>query len=85
MDSLAQCTKRGELQHAVQQKIIVEKDVYAELGEIILGHKDGRQTSNEITIFDATGLSIQDISVAKEVLTSAIERNIGFCLPFIEI
>ncbi|WP_407672994.1 hypothetical protein [Paenibacillus profundus] len=50
-----------------------------------MGHKDGRQTSNEITIFDATGLSIQDISVAKEVLTSAIERNIGFCLPFIEI
>lgn len=83
VDSLAQCSKRGELQHAIQKQIIVEKDIYAELGEIILGHKKGRQSSNEITIFDATGLSIQDISVAKEVLKTAEELNLGFVLHFI--
>ncbi|TDO13778.1 alanine dehydrogenase [Bacillus subtilis] len=35
VDSLSQCTKRGELQHAIQQRIIVENDVYAEIGEIM--------------------------------------------------
>ncbi|WP_044640892.1 ornithine cyclodeaminase family protein [Risungbinella massiliensis] len=83
VDSLAQCSKRGELQHAIQKQVIVDIDVYAELGEIILGNKVGRESLSEITIFDATGLSIQDISVAKEVLKSAYKQNIGFCLPFI--
>lgn len=53
--------------------LITEQDIHAEMGDIILGKKQGRNSSEEITIFDSTGLSIQDISIAKMVLKMAKE------------
>ncbi len=66
-DSTSQCEKNGELQHALKSGDVVSKDVYAELGEVVAKTKKGRETQEENTIFDSTGLGIQDLAIAKYV------------------
>jgi ornithine cyclodeaminase/alanine dehydrogenase-like protein (mu-crystallin family) len=65
----------GETQHAIRDGII--DSVHAELGEIIAGMKPGRKNASEITLFDATGIAIQDLSVAAYVYESAVSKGIG--------
>ena len=77
VDSLNQCRIIGEIQHALADGLITEDDVYAEIGEILIGEKIGRETSEEITLFDATGLAAQDIAAANIVFKQAKERGIG--------
>lgn len=77
VDSLAQCREIGEIQHALKKGLISESGIYGEIGEIINGTKVGRESDNEITVFDATGLSAQDIAAAKIVYEAAKERGLG--------
>ncbi len=77
VDSLNQCRIIGEIQHALADGLITEDDVYAEIGEILIGEKIGRETSEEITLFDATGLAVQDIAAANIVYKQAKEKGIG--------
>lgn len=77
VDSLSQCVKIGEIQHALTQGLIQQSDVYAEIGDIINGDKKGRESDTEITLFDATGLSAQDIAAAKIVIDTAKENGLG--------
>jgi alanine dehydrogenase len=66
-DSTSQCEKSGELQHALKSGDVVLKEVHAELGEIVAKTKKGRESSDEITVFDSTGLGVQDLAIAKYV------------------
>jgi len=66
-DSTAQCAKSGDLQHALKSGIIKLDEVYGELGEIISKRKVGRENPDEITIFDSTGLGVQDLAIANYV------------------
>jgi alanine dehydrogenase len=77
VDSLSQCIRIGEIQHAIAQGIISKKDVYAEIGEILNGDKMGRENDDELTVFDATGISAQDIAAAKTVFDVATKRGLG--------
>jgi len=77
VDNLAQCITIGETQHAYNQGLITEKNIFAEIGEIILGHKPGRTNQQEITIFDTTGVTIQDLITAGQALNKAINNNKG--------
>lgn len=63
-DSIKQCRELGEVHHALAAGIIGEGKITGELGEIILGKKPGRQSDNEITVADLTGLGVQDAAVA---------------------
>ncbi|AOV08002.1 ornithine cyclodeaminase family protein [Sporosarcina ureilytica] len=67
VDSIEQCIERGEVQHAINNGIVSEKNLN-EIGEVILGNKQGRKSESDVTIFDSTGLSIQDITTAKKVV-----------------
>ncbi|HUU81328.1 MAG TPA: ornithine cyclodeaminase family protein, partial [Acidobacteriota bacterium] len=51
------------------------KHIYGELGEIVAGKKDGRISDQEITVFDSTGLAIQDISCAYAVYAQLKEKE----------
>lgn len=73
-DSNAQCTERGEVQHALQKGILVESDL-TEIGQVLLGNKPGRESESDITVFDSTGLSVQDITTAKKVVAVLKERD----------
>ncbi|MFX1482371.1 MAG: ornithine cyclodeaminase family protein [Promethearchaeota archaeon] len=77
VDSFAQCQRIGEIQHALKQGLITDSSIHAEIGEIIIGHKKGRESDDEITLFDATGLSPQDIAAAKIVLNAAKKKDLG--------
>ena len=77
VDSLAQCRRIGEIQHALNEGLIAESSIYAEIGEIINNEKIGRETDSEITVFDSTGLSAQDIAAAKIVYDAAKKKDLG--------
>ena len=77
VDSLKQCLKAGEIQHALKKGILAESDIYAELGEITSGKKPGRQNEEELIIFDSTGLAAQDAIAAALAYDKAKERNLG--------
>jgi alanine dehydrogenase len=82
-DSIAQCVEKGETWHPLNQKIIRKDDIHAEIGEILLGRKPGRETDDEITIFDSTGMAIQDNTTSHLIYRNAIASNTGTAFEFI--
>ncbi len=76
-DSLDQCLRLGEIHHAVEAGVLAREDVYAEIGEIAAGLKPGRQSDQEITVADLTGVGVQDAAVADRVVADALRKNLG--------
>ena len=74
-DSTAQCAKSGELQHALNAGVMKMDDVHGELGEVISRKKKGRANPEEITVFDSTGLGVQDLAIACYVFDKYCEMN----------
>ena len=67
-----------ELQTAIREAGgLSENNIFAELADIIIGHKTGRQNDNDITLFKSMGLSIEDISTANMIYNLAVEQGIG--------
>ncbi len=77
VDDLDQAMHGGEINVAVSKGKIGKENIYATLGEIVAGMKKGRESEEEITIFDSTGLAIQDIAVADLVFRKAREMDVG--------
>jgi len=65
-DSIEQCALRGEIFKALEAQVITSNDV-KELGNIIIGQTKGRENETDITIFDSTGVAVQDIQIALAV------------------
>lgn len=82
VDSIAQCTEKGETWHPLNKKVISIDDIHGEIGEILLGKKPGRENDVEVTIFDATGMAIQDNTTASRIYRNAIEREVGTVFQF---
>lgn len=62
-DEIAQSITIGEAQHAVASGLIKESDI-TPIGDVINGTKAGRTSDEEITLFDGTGVGLQDLAVA---------------------
>jgi alanine dehydrogenase len=77
VDSFTQASHSGEINVPFSSGLITRNDVCAELGSIICGKKKGRTGDSEITVFDSTGLAIQDLAVANLIYTLALAKNIG--------
>jgi len=77
VDFKAQAFVVGDFAVPLKEGTVKEEDVYAELGEIVAGKKKGRTSDDEITLFKATGLAIQDVGTAYKVYQLAQERGIG--------
>jgi alanine dehydrogenase len=76
-DLVNQALITGEIADAIEQGAIGEGSLHATLGEIVAGHKPGRERDEEITIFKSTGMSIQDVATAKRVYELASEEGLG--------
>lgn len=74
-DDEKQCIKSGEMQTAFKNNIISSID--GEIGEVILNKKKGRESDTDITIFDSTGLFLQDLATSMELIEKAKKENIG--------
>jgi alanine dehydrogenase len=72
IDNWEQASHAGEINVSLSKGYISQKDIYADIGEIAAGSKSGRTSLDEITVFDSTGLAIQDISVAGEIYRKII-------------
>jgi alanine dehydrogenase len=84
VDSIAQCTEKGETWHPLNKKIIAKNDIHGEIGEILLGKKPGRESDEEVTIFDSTGMAIQDNTTSTKIYRNALESKTGTFFEFIE-
>jgi ornithine cyclodeaminase/alanine dehydrogenase-like protein (mu-crystallin family) len=76
-DILEQCATIGDLHHALEAGAVSRSDVHAELGEIVAGKKPGRESADEITIFDSTGMALQDVAAAAAVYKKAQAQGVG--------
>jgi ornithine cyclodeaminase/alanine dehydrogenase len=83
-DSIEQCIEKGETWHPLNKKIITKDEIYGEIGEILLGKKPGRENDEEVTIFDSTGMAIQDVTTAFKIYQNAKENNVGSFFEFFE-
>lgn len=82
IDDWAQASHSGEINVAVSKGLITKRDIHATLGDIILGKKKGRTSESEITVFDSTGLSIQDIASAHFIYEHAQKKHLGKSIAF---
>jgi alanine dehydrogenase len=82
IDSWDQASHSGEINVPVSQKVLKQKDIHAKLGDVIIGNATGRE-DNEITIFDSTGLAVQDVVTAGLIYRRACEQGIGLDFDFL--
>ncbi|MEM6617252.1 MAG: iminosuccinate reductase BhcD [Pseudomonadota bacterium] len=70
-DEIAQSTTLGEAQHAVAQGLMKADDI-TPIGAVINGTAPGRTSENEITLFDGTGVGLQDLAAAAVAVERAV-------------
>jgi alanine dehydrogenase len=75
-DEVAQSITIGETQHAIAQGLVKEGDI-TPIGEVINGTHKGRTSDDEITLFDGTGVGLQDLAVAAVAARVAAERGLA--------
>ncbi len=85
VDDWAQASHSGEINVPLSKGEITPEMIYGSLGEVVAGKKPGRQTPDEITMFDSTGLVIQDLSLGFAVYNLAKERGLGEEKEFLKI
>lgn len=77
VDDLRQAAAAGEINVPISKGLFRVEEVYATLGEIIAGKKPGRENEKALTIFDSTGIAVEDIAVAKLIYEKA-KREGGY-------
>jgi alanine dehydrogenase len=71
VDDLKQASSSGEINVPIQKGIYSIREVYGTLAELVVGKKKGRTDNKVITIFDSTGIAVEDIAVAKLLFEKA--------------
>jgi alanine dehydrogenase len=84
VDDWAQASHSGEINVPLSQGLLGPEDIYGSLGEIVAGKKPGRQNPAEITVFDSTGLIIQDLALGFAVYQRAQARGLGEIKEFLQ-
>jgi alanine dehydrogenase len=80
VDDLTQAVHSGEVNVPISEGLLAPQDIYAQIGEILTGKKPGRISDEEITIFDSTGLGIQDVAAGNAVYKKALDTGLGMRL-----
>ena len=82
VDEAAQALTIGECQHAFQAGLISESSFRGSIGEVIAGLAQGRRSASEITLFDGTGVALQDLAVADLAVRIALQRRVGSVIDY---
>lgn len=77
IDDWEQASHSGEINVPLNKGMITKADIYAEIGDIVAEAKPGRVSEDEITIFDSTGLAIQDVITAWRVYEVSEKTDFG--------
>jgi alanine dehydrogenase len=84
VDDLRQASHAGEINVPMAKGLFKKQQIHATLGEIITGRKTGRTDDQTITIFDSTGLAIEDIAVAKLLYEKAQNTGKGLTVSLVD-
>jgi alanine dehydrogenase len=77
IDDYDQCTHSGEINVPWSEGVLGDDDIHAELAEVVSGQAAGREAGDGVTVFDSTGLAIQDVAAAHVVYERARENGVG--------
>lgn len=84
VDDLDQATASGEINVPLSSGLLRIDDIHATLCEIISGKKKGRVNDEQITVFDSTGLAIEDVAVAHLIYRKAKDKGDYLNLDFVD-
>jgi alanine dehydrogenase len=82
VDSWVHCKNKSDMQRMLKENFLSEKDLYAELPELLSGKKPARQSERERIFIRAIGLVNQDIALADHIYRRALEKDVGTRLPY---
>lgn len=77
VDDLGQCAAIGDLHHAIEAGAMPAHDVRATLAEVVADPSRGRRATDEIIVFDSTGVAIEDVAAAAVVYERAVRDGVG--------
>lgn len=77
VDDIRQCRTDGEINVPLSEGLITEDDIAGEIGEVVTGKKKGRTSDDEITIFDSTGIALQDSATVPLEYERAMAAGVG--------
>ncbi|RLF12240.1 MAG: alanine dehydrogenase [Thermoprotei archaeon] len=83
VDDMEQAIHSGEVNVPLSKGLLSEKDIHAEIGEVVAGLKPGRESESEITVFCSTGLAVQDAVTAKLAYEKAKEKGLGLYMELV--
>lgn len=70
-------SEAGDLVQPIQEGVITEQYIHAEIGEIVSGAKVGRESDSEVTVFKSVGNAVQDLAAAGRILENAKKLGLG--------
>ena len=77
VDDIRQCVPDGEINVALREGLITEGAVTGEIGKVICGELEGRQSADQITVFDSTGIALQDSATVPLEYERAVAAGVG--------
>jgi alanine dehydrogenase len=77
VDDIRQCRTDGEINIPLAQGLLREQDIVGEIGEVIIGKKTGRTSDQDITVFDSTGIALQDSATIPLEYERAVAAGVG--------
>jgi alanine dehydrogenase len=77
LDDYEQATHSGEVNSGFSKGELSKENITGEIGEVLIGKKKGRISNNDITVFDSTGLAVQDVALAFRVYKKALKNKMG--------
>ena len=77
VDDIRQCVPDGEINVALREGLITESDIAGEIGKVICGELEGRQSDEQITVFDSTGIALQDSATVPLEYERAVAAGVG--------
>lgn len=83
IDDFEQATHSGEVNVPLHDGALRVDQIAGTLGEVVAGRKPGRTRDDEITIFDSTGLAVQDLALARALYERARQRGVGQTLDLV--
>ena len=75
VDDVKQASAAGEINVPVSKGLFSVENIHATLADLVTGAKPGREDADGITVFDATGVAVEDVAVASVLYKKAIERG----------
>jgi ornithine cyclodeaminase/alanine dehydrogenase-like protein (mu-crystallin family) len=76
-DDIRQCADDGEINIPLREGLLSLDDVAGDFGAVVAGRLEGRQSTDQITVFDSTGIALQDSATVPLEYERALEAGVG--------